>query len=69
MRIVDAWSRYIPNFDPRFSYRGKNAVATLVRCAAHLPPSMPIVRGGSGIGVFVPFGLRSAYDYGLFGGA
>lgn len=31
LKVVDTFSRYVPVFDARFSYRGENVVATLDR--------------------------------------
>jgi putative transposase len=47
LTIVDTWSRFSPEADPRLSYRGEDAVATLEQvCAIHgYPQSIRVDQG------------------------
>ena len=41
LTIVDTYSRFLPATNPRFSYRGEDAVRTLERINTRKPPRCP----------------------------
>lgn len=47
LTIVDVWSRFSPAVDPRYSYSGKDVVATLERVCRErcYPQSMHVDQG------------------------